>query len=989
MAEEKDTQHPLALNDNQERQQQDLLSVDDNTANSKKPSHNRRRGRGGRRHSSSHQETKPIIVIEEVKSDNDRRPSENRHRRRKSSSATVKPRSNNPAEEKESLAFQSLVDIIHEIKRLPLVSITPDKHEPNKDNSWKRVRRHSEPAQEMKRNQQHIDFKLPLKTINEQQQQKHVNNGHGKPIFSNSFLSLESEDCENNNETLVSPLTDEHSNRTRSKSVPNNVLQQQHQQHEQSKSRKALFPAHLSVSDASAAVRAHTLFSGILRVDLQDSSDANVECEELDASIYIYGSRNRNRALDGDEVAVELVDVDEMLEDKQSKLQARYTRRLSSISMASSSNTALSSIPEEQKSLLNKDKLNLSLNEKSRPRYCGRIVCILERPKNMLFSGTLSLYRPHAITLDNASRDKKDIHGPKIIWFIPADKRLPLVAVPIKHAPANFVKYHEEYKNRIFIGNIQRWPATSLHPFGLIEKEIGWMGELGVHSAALMADHHIKDMEFSESALKAAAATPGKITNDHKKSRRDLTKECISIFTIGESNVDLDTAYSVTNTEKGIFEIGVHVTDVSNYVRLNTPLDREARERSCSVNLVDRRVSILPRLFTESCCSLGVENHDRLAFSVLCRFTENGVLLHSWIGKTVIKSKGHVNVSSAQQSNPLKEDADTILSICQKLQHNRLHKLNGQSLAKSYEIFKITESGYPEEISRINQTDKDVLLQELSIVANIEVAQKISSRFPDQALLYRQDEPKLSKLAIIQDYFDNDPLAGSVNGLIKLIKEKEISKEKQEALLHIIRHTTPASKYFSAGSVDIAKYRHFGFGAPICTVFTEPIHNYASIYVQRQLCDALKGMEQEDDNFDHIDKIARHCNSSQLNKKAAEQDCKKLYTAAYIYRQYLDTDIKNIIIEALVIQFGIDSLRLYIPEYDLELSVVLNESSVPGAKYKYDSTMNEMDIVWRADEEEEEETVTQRLKFLSSVGISINVNMKVVRPLFKIEILKL
>lgn len=75
---------------------------------------------------------------------------------------------------------------------------------------------------------------------------------------------------------------------------------------------------------------------------------------------------------------------------------------------------------------------------------------MLQLLKHYLYR-TLSLYRPHAITLDNASRDKKDIHGPKIIWFIPADKRLPLVAVPIKHAPANFVKYHEEYKNRIFI----------------------------------------------------------------------------------------------------------------------------------------------------------------------------------------------------------------------------------------------------------------------------------------------------------------------------------------------------------------------------------------------------------------------------------------------------------------------------------------------------------------------------------------------------------
>lgn len=95
--------------------------------------------------------------------------------------------------------------------------------------------------------------------------------------------------------------------------------------------------------------------------------------------------------MDGDEVAVELVDVDEMLEEKQSKVQARYTRRLSSISNTLSSSVTssigLSSIPEEQKTLLDQDKFILSSNEKPRPQYCGRIVCILERPKNMLFSG--------------------------------------------------------------------------------------------------------------------------------------------------------------------------------------------------------------------------------------------------------------------------------------------------------------------------------------------------------------------------------------------------------------------------------------------------------------------------------------------------------------------------------------------------------------------------------------------------------------------------
>lgn len=150
--------------------------------------------------------------------------------------------------------------------------------------------------------------------------------------------------------------------------------------------RRPLYPAHIPVCEASAQVRAHTLFSGILRVDEQDSSEANVECEELNGdSIYIFGSRNRNRALDGDEVAVELVDVEEMLNEKNQKRQARHTRRLSSMSFNSPS--TLSSIPESTTTFLENFNLSSSSNNKPRPKYCGRVVSILERPKNMLFSG--------------------------------------------------------------------------------------------------------------------------------------------------------------------------------------------------------------------------------------------------------------------------------------------------------------------------------------------------------------------------------------------------------------------------------------------------------------------------------------------------------------------------------------------------------------------------------------------------------------------------
>lgn len=221
---------------------------------------------------------------------------------------------------------------------------------------------------------------------------------------------------------------------------------------------------------------------------------------------------------------------------------------------------------------------------------------------------------------------------------------------------------------------------------------------------------------------------------------------------------------------------------------------------------------------------------------------------------------------------------------------------------------------------------------------------------------------------------------------MNLIHEQETSSEKQDTLIHIIRQAIPPAKYYSAGSVDISKFRHASFGASICTMFTEPIQNYASIHVQRQLNAALKGESQDSENFDLIDKVARHCNSSYLLKIAAEQESQKLYTAAYIYRQCLNAEIKKITLESFVIKINADTLHLYVPEYDLDLSVIINDQSLPGGHHIYDPILNEMDIVW--SDGDDNDSAKQTLKHLSNIYISILVDMKVVKPVFQVELLK-
>lgn len=298
-----------------------------------------------------------------------------RGRRRKSSSALSIDE--NASREQESPALQSIQDIIAEMKRLPTFKYDAETNSPSR----KSTRRHSEPAHQIKASTE----RLMSKAYNNK------NNGHHHQIseISQSIAAdaaAEEDDVEDDHiySHLKHPLDISSASSSTAK-PPDTSFPKRPRSYSVSgqisstaggfASRRTLYPPHLPLPIATHLVQARELFAGTLAVDWQDSSDANVACEELGgANIYIYGSRNRNRALDGDIVAVELVDVDTMLAEKHARKHARH-RSCSTISPAPPS---LQSIPEHGTSML---------SEQRRPAYCGKVVCILERPRRMLLSG--------------------------------------------------------------------------------------------------------------------------------------------------------------------------------------------------------------------------------------------------------------------------------------------------------------------------------------------------------------------------------------------------------------------------------------------------------------------------------------------------------------------------------------------------------------------------------------------------------------------------
>lgn len=233
---------------------------------------------------------------------------------------------------------------------------------------------------------------------------------------------------------------------------------------------------------------------------------------------------------------------------------------------------------------------------------------------------------------------------PKIVWFKPTDKRVPLIAIPTEQAPRDFVERHQDYANRIFVACIKRWPITSLHPFGTLVEQLGEMGDLKVETDALLRDNNFGSDEFSDAVLRSIGLDDWSVSQEGEAAlaaRRDFRDE--KTFTIDPNGADeLDDAIHIKPAGEGRVEIGIHIADVAHFVKPNSLVDREAKKRGTEVYLVNRVVNMLPPKLSADVLSLSPDQ-ERLTLSVVFTVhSDSGQILEdaTWIGKSIIKSSG-------------------------------------------------------------------------------------------------------------------------------------------------------------------------------------------------------------------------------------------------------------------------------------------------------------------------------------------------------------
>jgi protein SSD1 len=380
--------------------------------------------------------------------------------------------------------------------------------------------------------------------------------------------------------------------------------------------RRPLFVPHLPFSALTPLFRSRQLVRGYLRVNKRNRSDAYVTCDELTHDIYICGSRNRNRALDGDVVAIRLVHVDTVLQEKQEKEDAKVAR-------------SFSRQPDEE----DENEIMFGGDEETdvvRPRYAGVVVAILERAQNQVFSGLLTLKRPNP----SKRTEQQEDSAPRIAWFKAIDKRVPLIAIPIEQVPDDFVEKSEAYANRLFTASIKRWPITSLHPFGILERELGPVNDLNVQLQAILADNNISDIDFTDAVMQCFPPAPFQFTTCDD-TRRDLSDIRLVAIDPNPTFPVYENGLSIVQLDDDTFEVGIHVVDICYFIKPHSALDKEARSRAVAVSMDQKWIPMLPNELVEVAqFSVG---DLKPATSVVYKMSADGSILDTWYGKTVVK----------------------------------------------------------------------------------------------------------------------------------------------------------------------------------------------------------------------------------------------------------------------------------------------------------------------------------------------------------------
>ena len=442
------------------------------------------------------------------------------------------------------------------------------------------------------------------------------------------------------------------------------------------------------------------------------------------------------------------------------------------------------------------------------------------------------------------------------VLFFPIDRRIPAIRIKTRQLPSII--------NKRIIVTVDAWPAASKYPLGHYKGTVGTgeVGSLATETEVILIENDISYDPFPPTVLDCLPVEGAgwRPTPQDYSERADFRE--LSVCSIDPPGcTDIDDALHARpvdpSSPDGLWEVGVHIADVTHFVQPGTPMDQEASKRATSVYLVDRRIDMLPELLGSNLCSLHCDQ-ERLAFSVIWTLDLNGTIHNCHFTKSIIQSKRSFTYDQAQQilddsnsSDPLAGSLHFLYQLSKVLRHKRMQS-GALTLASPEVRFNLddNDSKDPTDVEVKEMKGANALVEEFMLLANISVAERIFHAYPEHSLLRRHPIPPQSNFenlsrAITAHYsllnIQNQPIPQfdpstnkSLSDSLNLIQDPTDSYFNTLVRILTTRCMMQAV-YFVSGNSPYPEFYHYGLAMPIYTHFTSLIRRYADVIVHRLL----------------------------------------------------------------------------------------------------------------------------------------------------------
>lgn len=458
--------------------------------------------------------------------------------------------------------------------------------------------------------------------------------------------------------------------------------------------------------------------------------------------------------------------------------------------------------------------------------------------------------------------------------------------------------------NKVIVGNLC-WDSSMLNPEGEVIEVIGEAGSRDAEILSLVREFNLP-YKFPQSVLNEADFLSEGITDKELKNRIDFRNKVT--FTIDpEDAKDFDDALSIEKLDNGNFLVGIHIADVSNYVAINSNIDKQAKLRGNSVYFVGKVIPMLPEKLSNNICSL-VPREDRLTYSVIVELSPGCKVENYKISKTVINSKRRFSYDEAQQvieeeKGDFKDEMVQLNKLAQTLRKKRMH--DGSIEFHTPEVkFDLDKNGSPVCIYRKELKESNMLVEEFMLLANKLVAKHIgfNKKSQPKPFVYRvHDLPDKDKILEFSKFvktlgYSFDPNQSSRSKQFQALMESTKGTE-EETLISELAIRSMAKAVYSTQNIG-----HYGLGFKYYTHFTSPIRRYADLMVHRLIYQYTTNNGAQKFTLKALKEICDHVSDTERNSVDAERLSVKLKQIEYL-KNHLGEEFHAII--SGITHFGI------------------------------------------------------------------------------------